>query len=58
MRRRPRGKTIKVCPHCGSARIVADVGLITGQRYHCLACDYVGSLILETDVEDVLPTKE
>ena len=23
--------------------------LITGQVYHCLACDYIGSLVLETD---------
>lgn len=37
------------CPQCDSTRIVYEAALITGQVYHCLACDYVGSLILETD---------
>ncbi len=23
--------------------------MITGQVYHCLDCDYVGSLVVETD---------
>jgi hypothetical protein len=32
-----------------------DAGFITGQRYHCLACDYLGSLILETDLDPVPP---
>ncbi|MCI4344142.1 MAG: hypothetical protein L3J87_00750 [Thermoplasmata archaeon] len=51
VRRRPRGRSVKVCPQCGSARIVMEAGFITGQRYHCLACDYIGSLILETDLD-------
>ncbi|HEV2230905.1 MAG TPA: hypothetical protein VGV64_02485 [Thermoplasmata archaeon] len=24
-------------------------GMILGQVYHCLDCDYVGSLVVETD---------
>jgi len=44
--------SVKVCPECHSPRIIMDAGHITGQKYHCLACDYVGSLILEVDVED------
>jgi hypothetical protein len=28
---------------------VFEAGLITGQVYHCLNCDYVGSLVLEVD---------
>ena len=24
--------------------------MITGQVYHCLHCDYIGSLVLEIDV--------
>jgi hypothetical protein len=27
-------------------------GSITGQVYHCLNCQYVGSLVFETDVAD------
>jgi hypothetical protein len=29
-----------------------DAALITGQRYHCLACDYLGSFIVEKDFKD------
>ena len=50
MRRRPRGRSILVCPKCGSPRIVLIAGSIMGQVYHCSACDYVGSLVLEEDV--------
>lgn len=51
VRHRPRGRSVQVCPQCGSDRIILDAALITGQRYHCLACDYVGSLIFERDLE-------
>lgn len=53
MRRRPRkGRTILLCPHCGSSRIALVGGSILGQVYHCQRCDYVGSLVLETDVSE------
>jgi predicted RNA-binding Zn-ribbon protein involved in translation (DUF1610 family) len=57
MRRRPRrGKTVLLCPQCGSARIELVAGSIMGQVYHCRKCDYVGSLVFETDVPtDVSP---
>ena len=60
MRRRPKRKTILRCPQCLSYRVIYDAGLITGQRYHCLACDYVGSLVLEEDVPEgkALPATE
>ncbi len=48
-RERPRRKSRLLCPHCRSDRVVLDAGLVTGQRYHCLSCDYVGALILEVD---------
>lgn len=51
MRRRARGKRILRCPNCNSDRIIYEAALITGQVYHCLACDYVGSLIFERDLE-------
>lgn len=47
--RRPRGRPILRCPTCGSDRIIYEAALITGQRYHCLACDYVGSFVVEQD---------
>jgi transposase-like protein len=49
MRRRNRGKVIRRCPQCGSTRLVFEGGLILGQIYHCLDCDYVGSLVVEEE---------
>jgi transposase-like protein len=57
VRRRPRGRTVLRCPQCGSDRLVYNSAMITGQVYHCLACDYVGSLVLETDLP-VEPAKD
>jgi hypothetical protein len=51
--RRRRGRTVRRCPQCGSERLIYNSALITGQVYHCLACDYVGSLVFET--EEALP---
>ncbi len=55
VRRRPRGKTRQVCPQCGSDRIIFNSGMITGQVYHCLQCDYIGSLVFETDLPPLDP---
>ncbi len=44
-------KRILRCPTCGSTRVVLNAGAITGQVYHCLDCQYLGSLILEVDVD-------
>jgi hypothetical protein len=49
-RRRPRGRTVKVCPKCQSPEITLIAGAILGQVYHCQKCDYVGSLVLEVDL--------
>jgi transposase-like protein len=50
MPRRPRRKSVLVCPKCESPKIVLIAGSIVGQVYHCTACDYVGSLVLEKDL--------
>jgi hypothetical protein len=55
MRRRPRGRSILVCPKCFSPRIALVAGSIVGQVYRCQACDYVGSLVLEQDVPSTPP---
>jgi predicted RNA-binding Zn-ribbon protein involved in translation (DUF1610 family) len=53
MRRRPTHRNrILRCPTCGSTRIVLSAGMITGQVYHCLDCNYMGSLVFESDVAD------
>ena len=53
MKRHPRGKKLLRCPSCLSDRVVMEVGFITGQKYRCETCGYVGPLILESD----LPTQ-
>ena len=60
MRRRQReGRTVLLCPQCRSSHVVYEAGLITGQVYHCLDCNYVGSFIIEMDEKDLaaLPSK-
>jgi predicted RNA-binding Zn-ribbon protein involved in translation (DUF1610 family) len=53
MRRRPRrGKTVLLCPQCGSVRVELVAGSIIGQVYRCKKCDYVGSLVFETEVSE------
>ena len=49
MKRRPRGRPILHCPQCGATQLVYVGGLILGQVYHCMKCDYVGSFVYETD---------
>lgn len=51
------GKKILKCPKCGSTDIVPEAGFVTGYKYHCKECDYMGSLILEVD-EDMKNVKE
>ncbi len=46
------GKKIKVCPVCGSTRIFYYMGEMTGAKYQCNDCGYVGSLILEIDEDE------
>ena len=58
MKRRKRGKPILRCPQCGSTRLVTVGGFILGQVYHCLQCDYQGSLVFETDAPLEPPTSE
>ncbi|MFP3872126.1 MAG: hypothetical protein ACOCTR_05385 [Candidatus Natronoplasma sp.] len=44
-------KTLR-CPNCGSQKIFPETGFITGYKYHCEDCDYVGALVIEEYYED------
>ncbi len=46
-----KNKTLK-CPKCGSSNIMPEAGFVTGYKYNCKDCSYVGSLIIEEDIED------
>ena len=45
------GQLFVTCPYCGSTRINYEAGMVTGQKYKCDECNYIGSLIFEKDVE-------
>ena len=48
-RRRTTRRRILRCPHCHSDRLILEGALILGQKYRGLDCDYVGSLVVETE---------
>ncbi len=47
-------KTIKVltCPQCGSADLYYENALITGYKYHCKKCGYIGAFVIEKQIEE------
>ncbi|HVO77264.1 MAG TPA: hypothetical protein VMS79_00180 [Methanomassiliicoccales archaeon] len=44
--------TILLCPHCSSTKIIAELGGLTGELYHCLNCNYIGPVVIERDLTD------
>ncbi|MEW5936398.1 MAG: hypothetical protein AB1665_01075 [Candidatus Thermoplasmatota archaeon] len=44
-------RTVLTCPHCGSSDLYYEAGLVTGYKYHCKRCHYIGALVLEKKVE-------
>jgi transposase-like protein len=44
-------KKVLRCPQCGGTNIVYESGLITGYKYLCKDCSYMGALIIEEDVK-------
>ena len=39
--------TALVCPDCGGTNVDYELGLITGRKYSCPDCGYIGAFILE-----------
>lgn len=39
-----------ICPQCGGNELYYETGLITGYKYHCKNCDYIGAFIIEMDI--------
>jgi len=46
-------RKIKRCPKCGSTDVNTIAGMMTGYKYQCRDCDYIGVLIIEEDVEKI-----
>ena len=44
-------RRVLLCPHCGGSDLDYEAGLITGQKYHCKACGYVGPFAVERDLD-------
>ena len=44
-------KWVATCPECGSSDIVYEAGMMTGQKYRCLKCGYIGSVTVEVEIE-------
>lgn len=49
-------QTVLLCPQCGSDELYPEMGFMTGYQYHCKACDYVGSFVVEEDIDDAAET--
>ena len=54
----PMTKTVLTCPQCGSSDLYYENAMITGIVYHCKKCDYVGPLVLEQDVDDLVDQRQ
>ncbi len=42
---------VATCPECGSADVVYEAGMMLGQKYRCQKCGYIGSFVLEKEIE-------
>ncbi len=49
-RKKARRETVLRCPQCGSTDVTYELGLITGYKYHCKNCQYVGALVIKDEV--------
>jgi hypothetical protein len=52
--KRQKSRTMILCPHCGGSDLYFEAGLITGYKYHCKHCDYVGAFIIEKEVDEFI----
>ncbi len=50
-----RKRSVLTCPECGSADMYYEAALITGYKYHCKRCGYIGAFVVEKDMDDDTP---
>jgi len=43
---------VLTCPQCGSADLYYENALITGYKYHCKKCGYIGAFVVEKQIEE------
>ena len=39
------------CPQCHGIDLYYEAGLITGYKYHCKTCNYIGAFVIERELE-------
>ncbi len=39
------------CPQCHGTDLYYEAGLITGYKYHCKTCGYIGVFVIEREIE-------
>ncbi len=44
--------TAITCPQCGSADMYYEAALITGYKYHCKKCGYIGAFVVEKTLDE------
>ena len=44
-------KKVLTCPQCGSADLYYENALITGYKYHCKRCQYIGAFVIEKEID-------
>jgi len=45
-------RKVLTCPQCGSADLYYENALITGYKYHCKNCNYIGAFVIERDMDE------
>ena len=46
------GVRVLQCPQCGSTDLYYEAGMVTGHKYHCKKCDYIGAFVIERDLPE------
>ncbi len=46
-----RRQKLLTCPECKGHDLYYETALITGYKYHCKDCDYIGAFVIEQELE-------
>jgi ribosomal protein S27AE len=46
-------RKLLLCPDCGGTDLDYEAGSITGQKYRCPRCGYVGSFVIQRDLDEL-----
>jgi len=39
------------CPQCHGTDLFYEAALITGYKYHCKTCNYIGAFVIEREID-------